>query len=530
MTLVFFVILPIVVGVLIYAVPKLPLTLMVFATEIALAILLIATYPLLSDGTVRQLLGAENIIMGILLTANNFTLILIGLSILLFTLSFLYSMGDTFFDRKFVMLFLILQGLLCGVFLSDDLFNIYVLLEVATVVVAILIMYRRDSRSTYDGMVYLLSQIICMLFYLFGIGYMYKIFGVLSIERIREMIPHVPSQQLVLPFSFIMTAVCLKSAFFPLFSWLPHAHGTPSAPSAVSAILSGLYIKNGIYLFYIFSNLFAPAMEHMQYFAVIGALTAILGFIFAVSQTDIKLILAYHTISQIGLIAVGLTSGSDISTVGALYHIICHTLFKSLLFLTAGMIIKRYKTRDIRNIHGVFKTMPIVGIATVFGILGITGAPFFNASVSKYFMLYGVKGTFTELLIIFINIGTVLSFVKYSHMLWGKSLHREPSDVRKCIVVLILSALCLVGGVYGSEIINSIFDTNLAIDPLQYTIKARDYLYTVVGAFLFYRYILSKTTVHYRFGRISPSFRQIVLAIILFFVATELIMTLQFVW
>ncbi len=530
MTLVFFVVLPIVVGVLIYAVPKLPITVTVAVAEIALTVLLLHTYPLLGSGSVRQLLGAEDSIMGILLTANSFTLALVGLSVMLFSLSFVYSMGEAFFDRKFVMLFLILQGLLCGVFLTDDLFNIYVLLEVATVVVAILIMFRRDSRSTYDGMVYLLSQIICMLFYLFGIGYMYKIFGVLSIEQIREMVPYVPPHQLVLPFSFIMSAVCLKSAFFPLFSWLPHAHGTPSAPSAVSAILSGLYVKNGIYLFYLFSNLFAPAVEHMQYFTVIGVVTAVLGFMFAVSQTDVKLILAYHTISQIGLIAVGLTSGSDVSTVGALYHIICHALFKSLLFLSAGMIIHRYKTRDIRSIHGVMRTMPVAGITTVFGILGITGAPFFNGSVSKYFMVYGVKGTVTEYLILIINIGTILSFVKYSHMLWGKGPSgKESSDPRSAATVLILSAMCLLGGVFGSEIIEAVFGVQLSIDPLLYAEKARDYLVSVICAFLFYRYILSKTTVHYRFGKMSLGFRQIVLAIILFFVATEVIMTMQFI-
>ncbi len=520
MTLLYFVLVPIFCAVLAYTVPKLPLRIFATILESALFLYFIRVFwRIVQEGSIFETLGAQNPILGITLTANRYTLALVGLSIFLFFISFLYTMHESFFDSKFVMLFLILQGLLCGVFLADDLFNLYVLLEVATVVVAILIMYKRDSRSVYDGMVYLLSQVICMLFYLFGIGYLYKVFGVLSISKISQMMPSVNPESLVVPFAFIMTAICLKSAFFPLFSWLPRAHATPSAPSSVSAILSGLYVKNGIYLFFVFTSLFSQVIDYTLFFTVIGACTAIIGFVMALAQTDIKLILAFHTISQIGLMSLGLTSQNEISTYGALYHIICHALFKSLLFLTAGMIIKQYKTRDIRKIHGVLKTMPLTGIATILGILAISGAPFFNASISKYFMQYGVKGQPLEVLMLVVNFGTILSFVKYSHMLWGKGEVKQKQSTQKKFVVLFLGLCSLLGGIFGTQVVNVLFDTNLYINSQIYAEKCLIYGVYVAAAFAVYRGLLCKSKLLYGLRNRSWNFQQIIMVILVFYIA-----------
>ncbi len=523
MIIVYFIIVPVILGVIAYLIPKIPLRPFVIISEtILFAFFIFVFLDIMKNGDITEILGAQNSILGITLIAERYTISLIGLSIFLFLLSFIYTMHEEFFDNKFVMLFLTLQGLLCGVFITDDLFNIYVLLEVATVVVAILIMYKKDIRSMYDGMLYLLSQVVCMLFYLLGVGYLYKIFGVLSISEIAKLMPLADPDSVVTPFAFIMTAICLKSAFFPLFSWLPRAHGTPSAPSAVSAILSGLYVKNGIYLFYVFTNLFSPAVDYAPFFIFIGGCTAVLGFVMALSQTDIKLILAFHTISQLGLISLGLTAQNYISTYGALYHIICHALFKSLLFLSAGMIIKQYKTRDIRNIHGVLRTMPLTGIATVLGVLGISGAPFFNSSISKYFMQYGAKGTITETLIIIVNFGTILSFIKYSHILFGKPMPQIFQSRRKKFVLLLLGLSCIAGGVFGVTVINTIFNTEVSIDSNIYIEKIIIYLLSVVGAFSLYRFILKNSKHLYMLRKISLNFQQIVMAILAFYIVLSL--------
>ncbi len=525
MLLLYFVVVPILFGVLGYAIPKIPIRTIIILVEVSLFSLFLYTlYQINENGVMKNILGAKDQVMGIVLRADNLTIVFVGLTIILFSLCFIYTMRESFFNKKFVMLFFILQGLLSGVFLSDDLFNIFVLLEVATIVVSILIMFKKDSRSMYDGMVYLLSQVICMVFYLFGIGYLYKIFGVLSIEKIAQMMPYADAGSLLLPFSFIMTAVCLKSAFFPLFSWLPRAHGTPSAPSSVSAILSGLYVKNGIYLFFIFTQLFDGKIDYELFFTVIGAITAVLGFAFALAQTDIKLILAYSTVSQIGLIALALSSQSEISQIGAMYHIICHALFKSLLFLSAGMIIKRYKTRDIREISGVFKNMPVTATITAMGILGITGAPFFNGSISKYFMQYGVKGTYVEVIMIVINIGTILAFTKYSYMLFGKREEVQKGTLLKRSVILALGLMCVAGGIWGVEIMELIFNTELSIDIFSYLQKSIIFVLSFIGSGILYKFVLKDNKKLEKLGRISLNFQQIIMTMLGFFVTVNVVL------
>ncbi len=524
MILASFVIVPILSGVIIYLLPKVMLKFNVIIVEmIMFTTVCFSLFNLGQGEKIRVLLGAEDIILGISLTADKTTFILIALSIILFGLCFVYSINDTFFSREFAMLFLILQGLLCGVFLSDDLFNIYVLLEVATVVVAILIMFKREARSIYDGMIYLLSQVVCMVFYLFGVGYMYKVFGVLSIEQISLVISEVPKQELIMPFAFMMTGICLKSAFFPLFSWLPRAHGTPSAPSIVSAILSGLYVKNGIYLFFVMFNLFSPVLDIADYFAVIASITAICGFVMAIVQTDFKLVLAFHTISQIGLIALGFCMDSEMAKTGAFYHLINHAFFKSLLFLSAGIIIKSYQTRDIRKMHGVLKTLPFAGFGVIIGVLGITGAPLFNGSVSKYFMQSGAQGLPAEYIMHIINAGTILSFIKILHILPGEkqeAISAQKINIPKKITLLLLSAACLFGGVFGQEIASFIADKPFEIGIASYAQKTAVYFVMMLAGYLIYKFIIAKKPYIYKFQKYSLNFQQIVMAMLAFFITT----------
>ncbi len=526
MQLVLFIIVPILIGVISYPFGKYLKRFIIFAVEIPLLSFGIFTLFNLSEkAEIREILGAKDEILGITLVADRSVISLICLTIFLFSISFFYSIKEEFFDSRFVMLFFILQGLLSGIFLTDDIFNIYVLLEVATVVVAILIMFKKESSSIYDAVIYLFSQVISMVFYLFGIGYLYKIFGVLSISEIEKLMPLAEKEQLVLPFAFILTAICLKSAFFPLYSWLPRAHGTKSAPSAVSAILSGLYVKNGIYLFIMFTNLFSAVVEVWGFFAVIGLVTATLGFLFAIIQKDIKLILAYSTISQIGLITLSVCLSklysAETSYFGALYHIINHAFFKSLLFLSAGVIIKAYGTRDINEIRGVFRKLPIVGTVVLIGVLGITGAPFLNGSVSKYFMAYGVSGTIWEYIFILLNGGTILAFVRFSHILFGKN-QRVRQEKCKSIALIFLSLGCVLGGIFGTQIMNYIFATSFEINLIGYIEKSVIFLLTTGIAVAIYRKFIVKKGRIFALNNRSINFLEMVLCIVIFFLSLSI--------
>jgi len=472
-----------------------------------------------NNGTRFENIGGYQTGIGITLRADLFGSIMVLLTLFIFSSLLIYNYHKKYMNYLFLFLFLVLQGLLCGLFLSNDLFNIYVLSEVSTIVISILIIYKKDSKSIYNGIVYFLTNLASMSLFLLAIGYIYKIFGTLDITMLGEQIARATDhKQLILPFVLIITAVDLKASIMPLFSWLPKAHVTGSAPSIISAVLSGLSVKTGVYLFIRFYRLFEPAFGQIELFIFLGFLTSVIGFSLALSQTDIKLILAYHTISQIGLIVFGVTIGTTYSYWGGIYHIINHAIFKITLFLTAGIIVDHYKTTDIRQIRGVFKKMPFVSVATIFAILGITGAPLFNGSFSKYMIEKGTSNTpLLEIALIIINFGTILSFVKYSSMFFGPSREKVHTRWNQKLIIGMLSSICFLGGVFGSVFINILFKQQLSISIGSYAQKLLIYALNVIIAFLFYYFLYHRIALFKKIREFELTFNQIVMSIVLFY-------------
>jgi len=484
------------------------------------------------SGDVITNIGDFDSVLGITLKSDTLSSVFVALTSFLFLIVVLYCFNEKL-GRFYWFFIFIWEGLLNGLFLTNDIFNMFVLIEVATIVVSVLIMYKRDNRSMYDGMVYLMINTVAVQFYLFGVGYIYKITGVLDISIAAEVLKQMDKSVVYLPFALIMTSICLKCALAPLFGWLPRAHGTPSAPSAVSAILSGLHIKAAVYLFIRFQNLF-DMIDLSVFFMFIGIITGIIGFVMAMSQTDIKLILAYHTISQIGIIMLALNIPDAYSRTGGVYHIINHTLFKSALFLCAGIIVDVYGTRDIYKIRGVLKRLPLVATAMIMAVFGITGVPLFNGSISKYFIVAGAGG-FVTIMIYFINLGTIISFIKYSTMFFGKPVvvQSEESpiyfsveemqqakqneviqittppkvDITRKLSVIILGIICLVGGIFGEQFIHFLFNIELDVYAAGYYEKIILFAVSVVAGYVIFRYYVLKSKLLKRISGFNFSFR-----------------------
>lgn len=433
--------------------------------------------------------------ISIKLVADGLSTPMVLLTTIFISGTFIFSTRATYMDNTFMFLVLLLETAIIGVFLSGDIFNIYVLFELGMLSVAILIMYKRDKQSVYDGMFYLMMNFIAMAFMLLGIGYLYRNIGVLDLMALNTQIATLDDPRtVVVPYALIMTAVALKAALLPLFGWLPRAHGAPSAPSIVSAILSGVQVKVGVYLLVRLQWVFAPAIDAAPFFALLGFLTAVVGFLLAVAQKDIKLILAYHTVSQVGLIVMGLNLGPEIAYWGGLAHIINHALFKGLLFLTAGIIIEEYGTRYYSEIRGVFRRMPAIGLAALAGVLGITGAPFFNGSISKYFIEQGLGGDFGGIAMYIINFGTLLSFVKYSTILFGKSSVDKPVDRDPFVagISILFGLACLSMGIFGGPAIELIFAQSYTVTGAYSAQKITTFLATLILGVLTYKYFVTR--------------------------------------
>lgn len=198
-----------------------------------------------------------------------------------------------------------------------------------------------------------------------------------------------------------------KAGFMPLHVWLPEAH--PAAPSHVSAVMSGVMIKTGIYgLVRILTFLGTPPPWWGWTLVGIGAVSGIVGVLFALAQHDLKRLLAYHSVENIGIIALGLGVGllgvsygnptmAFLGFAGGLLHVINHAVFKSLLFLGAGSVLHASGTRDIEHLGGLLKRMPTTGLVFLIGSVAICGLPPLNGFVSEFMIYLGSLGALTAI-------------------------------------------------------------------------------------------------------------------------------------
>jgi len=204
---------------------------------------------------------------------------------------------------------------------------------------------------------------------------------------------------LSLLFALAVIGFGTKAGFMPLHVWLPEAH--PASPSHVSALMSGVMIKTGIYgLLRILMVLGAPPPAWGWTMVAIGATSGVLGVLFALAQHDVKRLLAYHSVENIGIIALGLGVGllgrsydqpamAYLGFAGALLHVANHALFKGLLFLGAGAVAHATHTREIDHLGGLLKRMPWTGTTFLAGSAAISGLPPFNGFVSEFLIFLG---------------------------------------------------------------------------------------------------------------------------------------------
>ena len=526
-----FVIIPILIAVFLYLFPlNKSARFLAVLVQMSLAGFSFWLFDQTKKGEIFTSIGDYYSVLGIYMRADLLSAMFVFLTALFFLVAIVYSFNENH-SRLFWFLIFIWQGALIGIFLTADLFNVFVLTEVATVIVAVLIMYNRFKRSMYDGMIYLAVNVIAIQLYLFGLGYVYKLTGTLDMYLVAERLANYPEKHLMLPYAATMTFIALKCALIPLFGWLPKAHGSSAAPPAVSAILSGLHIKSSIYLFIRFQEVFETAASS-QFFLVLGIATGIVGFVMAMAQTDIKLILAYHTVSQVGLIFTGLSISDKFaydgsyaySFLGGMYHMINHALFKGGLFLSAGVICKIYGTRDVYGIRGLLKQNPLVGWATLMSILGIIGAPFFNGSVSKYFMV-SEADSFLNAILILMSLGTIVSFIKYSSMLFGKAvINEEAAKVSRLqeLAIAVMGTLCFVTGVFGTETIEFLFNISVSVNTGGYIEKIFIFFLSLGAGFVIYSYYVRNSALLKRIKHFELGFRAMVFGIGLFFSAVLL--------
>jgi len=202
-------------------------------------------------------------------------------------------------------------------------------------------------------------------------------------------------------FGFALLGFGTKAGMFPFHIWLPHAH--PAAPSPVSALMSGVMIKMGIYgiVRFLFYLLPAPPLSFGAILAAFGLLSGIFGVLYAIAQHDLKRLLAFHSVENIGIILIGIGTASvcrsaglenaaGLLFAGGLFHVLNHAIFKGLLFMGAGAVVQGTHTRNIEKMGGVMRAMPLTGLTFLVGSLAISAVPPLNGFASEFAIYRGL--------------------------------------------------------------------------------------------------------------------------------------------
>ncbi|MGU3525080.1 hydrogenase 4 subunit B [Enterobacteriaceae bacterium C23F] len=281
-----------------------------------------------------------------------------------------------------------------GLVVMDNGFWFIILFEMMSLASWFLVIADQSEESIKAGLLYFFiahagSVLIMVAFFL-----MWRESGSLEFESFRQL--HLSPLMASIVFVLAFLGFGAKAGMLPLHSWLPRAH--PAAPSHASALMSGVMVKIGIFGIIKVGVDLLGATESWWGIMVLafGAVSSVLGVLYALAEHDIKRLLAWHTVENIGIILMGVGVGmvgiathhpllATVGLLGALFHLLNHALFKGLLFLGAGAVIFRVHTRDMEKMGGLAKLMPLTGTAFLIGCMSISALPPLNGFVSEWF-------------------------------------------------------------------------------------------------------------------------------------------------
>ena len=423
------------------------------------------------------------ILRGVVLTAWHNELRVDGLSVLMVVvisgiglLASIYSTrslaehgngGTT--DRRiswFYGLFMWFLGTMLWGCVTNNVIMLYVAVEASTLTSGLLVAFYWDRRALEAGYKYLMLLTIGITFALFGCVLLYagaaatgKLVGMnaLLISDIRNMVQFMPRGTAAIAIAFLVIGFGTKAGIAPFHPWLPDAHA--EAPTPISVLLSGVMIKMALYALARTVSIFYPSWPQVTIFLVaLGAFTMLFGMILALTQDDLKRLLAYSSVSQMGYVLAGVGLGSYLGCYGGLFHLLNHALCKSLLFMCVGAVIWATGARRISELGGLRTRMPVTSACFFLGALAIAGFPPLNAFWSKltvYLALARAGLWWAAIAAIAASILTMVVMVRAGYrVFWGERATARASapnvrevPARMWAPMVILAIACIAIGI-----------------------------------------------------------------------------------
>ena len=376
------------------------------------------------------------------------------LGVLVAVYSVSYMEHETRLTEFYTLVAFMMAGMM-GIVMSGDMFTLFIFWELMGLSSYVLVSFLKQNWGAIEaGFKYLIMSATAGAFLLLSMALIYGMAGTLNFATLASSIRGAPvSPWLVTVFGTLIVGFGVKSAIVPMHTWLPDAH--PEAPSPISALLSGIVIETGLYaMIRVLFVLFEPSF-FMAPMAVLAVITMTLGNLMALQQSDLKRLLAYSSIAQIGYMLIGLSTGSLYGLQGLFLHVFNHSLMKGLAFLGAGSLIHEAGSRDIDRMKGIGRAMPLTTLTMFIALFGLGGVPGTNGFISKFILFNSAIGEGMAWLAIAGILNSAFSMAYYLRVM--KTLISEPVESVKglkeapalmLVVTVAMATLIIIFGVW----------------------------------------------------------------------------------
>jgi len=406
--------------------------------------------------------------------------------------------------KTFTPLFLIQTAAVGAMAMCADIFNLFVCLEIMGIASYILVASSAKPGAFLASFSYLMISASAMVFFLFGVYGFYRLTGSLSYDSIAlglSLLPDNGGHAAVISLALITGAVVIRVAVMPLYGWLPDAHAL--APHAVSAVLSGVLIKTPLFALSRVVDILPSGRAAGELMGYAGAVTAFLAAVISLSQSDVKRLLAYSSISHIGYIVCAWgaavhagthTPEGRILMSAAFGHAVFHAAFKGLLFLSVGITADRTGNRDITALRGAVKFLyrngekiPVTFPAFCIGFFSICALPPFNGFLSKSSISLLLAGNWQNVFLIAAGVVTIAAFIRLARIYFPDKNVPSPtytplaSSTSGSVYIsqIFLSLICLCSGLFGPFLLHT-FSRILSGGLREWPFSARSF-YTIPG-------------------------------------------------
>ena len=378
------------------------------------------------DGTVAAVpIGGRDPVIGIVIAADPLSGIMLVVSTLMLLVVMVYAIGSTRTKDQapaFHPVYLVLAAGVAASFLTADLFNLFVSFEVMLTASYVLITLGGSRAQVRHGMTYVVIGLLASTLFITAIGLVYAATGTVNLADLAGALDQVdPTVRTALGL-LLLVVFGVKAAIFPLFQWLPDSY--PTAPSPVTALFAGLLTKVGVYAIIRTQTLLFPTGgTSSTVLLVLAALTMTVGVVGAIAQDDVKRILSFHIVSQIGYMIFGLGLFSLAGVAGAVLYIVHHIVVKTTLFLVGGIIEETTGTGQLHRLGGLLHGAPLLAVLFLLPALSLAGIPPLSGFVAKLALVqagFGAQQWVYAGIALAVSLLTLFSMTKiWNGVFWG---------------------------------------------------------------------------------------------------------------